>query len=939
MFKRKPIYIVLLIIFTLLLGADILAYSLTAGASSGMPARPDGFPQSAWPEVSSGTVPDADGDIESQTGGGGAPGNFDPSQMPGNFDSSQRPGNFDPSKMGDFDPSQMGDFDPSQMGDFDPSQMPGGFRGQGMPGGSASGFASFIGSWWIPIGILCVLVDAFCIFMLVRISKRRKSAPGEAAGEDTLEPEDNRLQLSGYEKRQLKRRRTIRIVVILLAALLVVVAGYFVARAVYMAQIEQESKVPVMSAQASAAEIVNVISGTGTLADAEALEITVPGGVEIASYSVENGNAVAEGDILATVDHTSVMKAIADLQDAMDVLNKKIEAASSEEIESKSTAPVNGRIKAVYAQAGTAVTDTMYENGALVLMSLDGLMATDIETDADIAAGDSVTVTLSDGTELAGRVASAAAGVATVTVSDEDAAYGEQVTVSDGSGNALGNSTLYIHSELKVIGFLGTAKKVNCSEGDKVSAGDTLLTLTETENTAKYQLLLQTRDEYEQEMLKLFKLYQDGNIYAEHAGTVSGIDEDNVTGYTAASVRGESAETQVVTADYRQTGYTGATSGAGNALGITALSASSVSSEQRVATLEYTAAQPSMVELGNNPTGADDATVEGYSNYVATVSSVSYGTLTLMQYPTSLTITDYSDVSSLGVTTDMMTAENKVSPASGTSVYRYENGVWSSYSMSDISAGDVIILTVDSSSGTDNIVWIVIVSKSTSGGDPGLGETPPGGAPSGGMSGGPADTETEKEEEETYEITETTVMYLMPSDAMSVSITVDELDVLSLKKGQEAVVTLDALTGRTFTGSVTSIDTAGTNSGGSTKFTGVVTLDKTEDMLAGMNASVSITLSKAQCTVTIPVAALVEKGGDVFVYTSCDEESSALGNPVSVTTGLSDGTSVEILSGLSSGDTVFYEYNDTVDISSSNVSQAGGGFNLMRMFGGGGRRG
>ncbi len=55
-----------------------------------------------------------------------------------------------------------------------------------------------------------------------------------------------------------------------------------------------------------------------------------------------------------------------------------------------------------------------------------------------------------------------------------------------------------------------------------------------------------------------------------------------------------------------------------------------------------------------------------------------------------------------------------------------------------------------------------------------------------------------------------------------------------------------------------------------------------------------------------------------------------------MTTGLSDGTNVEILTGLSAGDEVWYEYDDTVDVSSSTVSSSsGGGFNLMRLLRGG----
>jgi multidrug efflux pump subunit AcrA (membrane-fusion protein) len=869
MCKRKPIYIVLMVIFTLLLAADITAYCLTANVSSGMSGMPDrsqmqgGF-DGRMPRTSDGTLPEASGGV------------------------------------GDF----PDDFDPSQMqGGFDPSDMAGGTGGS-----TASALVSFISSWWIPIGIFCVLADALCIFMLIRISKKRRQAGGgEADGPEAAEePGERKLQISGYEKRRRKNRRTVRIAVSVLAVIVVTVLAYVIVNGIY-AQLEKENAASIMSADAESAVMDTGISGTGTLTDADAEEITVPNGVKIALFHVEDGDTVEEGDILATVNHTSVMKAIADLNDAMDLLDEQMDAASSDTVKSKITASVDGRIKVIYTQSGEGVADTMYDHGALILISLDGLMAADIETDADISAGDSVMVTFADGSTETGRVDSVKKGIATITVADDGPVYGEEVSAADENGNALGKGALYIHRELKITGYSGTASKIKCSENKKVNAGDTLMTLTDTEYTAEYELLLKKRSDYEAEMLKLFRLYQDGSIYADCAGTISGVDEDAATGIT-----GVSAGTAQAAGGISQTGYTGG--------------------PYAIATLVYQAGSASeSALLGNNPSGADDTVVEAYTNYAATVSSVSYGAIALKEYPVSLSIADYTDYASLGITSAMMTAETAISPATSTPVYMYKNGAWAAYSVSDIAAGDVLILTYDTSSGTDELVWIVIARKAESGGNTGGG----GGSYTGGSGGGSA-TETETiEPDDLYAISETTVMSVTPGDTMSVTITIDELDILSIAVGQEAAVTLDALSGQTFTGSVTSINTAGTNSGGSTKFTAVVTLGRTEQMLAGMNAAVSVTLLSSECAVAIPVAALIESGSGTFVYTSYDEESRTLGNPVGVTTGLSDGASVEILSGLDPGNKVWYEYDETIDVSSSAVSSsAGGGFNIMRIFGG-----
>jgi len=903
MFKRKPIYIILLVIFTLLLAADITAYAVTANAASNMPATPNAGNWSqdgSMPQTSDGTFPAMPSDGSGTMQGGGMPetsGGELPA-MPSDSSVDQTA-----NAQGGGRPGMNGS---GEMPSFDASQMQGGSDSSGMTGrpdgsGSVSGLASFISGWWIPIGIFCVLVDAFCIFMLIRFGKKRKQnaeAPEEEA-ELLEEAQEKKPKLSGYEKRQRKHRRTTGIFLAVFGIVLIVVLGYVVVRSVYLAQVAQEETIPVVSAEAAGADIDTTISGTGTLTDADAQEITIPGGVTIAAYYVEDGDTVEEGDLLATVDHTSVMKAIADLQDAMDTLDEDIDAASSETIASAMEAAADGRVKVIYAEAGTGVADTMYDHGALMLISLDGLMAVDIETDADITTGDSVTVLLADGTEVAGRVDSFSDGTATVTVTDDGTTYGEEVTVSDTSGNVLGTGTLYIHSELKVTGYSGTIAKIKCTENEQVSAGDTLLTLTDTEYTAEYDALLVTRSDYEEQMIALFKLYQDGSIYAEFSGTVSGVDDALLTETTHASLTeyaSAAQSTQIVD------------------------TAASVKDNVSVITL-----------LGNNPSGADDTTVEAYANYVATVSNVAYSAIGTKEYPANVSITDYSDYASLGITANMMTTEGEISPDVSTPVYMYEDGAWTSYTVSDISSGDVLILTYDSGDRS-NLVWIVIASKGQTSG--GSGYT--GGSHS---SSGTSSDSTAEDTEETYTLTESTPMSVTPDDSMSVTITVDELDILSLKTGQEAAITLDAIRGETFTGSVSDIDLTGTNSGGSTKYTAVVTLDRTEQMLAGMNAAVSITLSSTECTVTIPVAALSETKSGVLVYTSYDEDSGTLGNPVEVTTGLSDGESVEIRSGLTSGETVWYEYDDTLDISSSVVSSSnGGGFNLMSIFGGG-RRG
>ena len=87
------------------------------------------------------------------------------------------------------------------------------------------------------------------------------------------------------------------------------------------------------------------------------------------------------------------------------------------------------------------------------------------------------------------------------------------------------------------------------------------------------------------------------------------------------------------------------------------------------------------------------------------------------------------------------------------------------------------------------------------------------------------------------------------------------------------------------------------------------------DMLGGMTATAVIVLDTRENVPTIPADALVEKGNETLVYTRYDEENGVLLDPVTVRIGTSDGETVEILEGLNEGQTYWYAYYDTLEIS------------------------
>lgn len=284
----------------------------------------------------------------------------------------------------------------------------------------------------------------------------------------------------------------------------------------------------VLSYEAAAGTLHTVVSGSGTLEYVDQEALTVPAGVEIEEVTVEFGDTVAKGDILARVDLSTVLKALSDTQAAIDELDDEIADAKSDTVSSYVTAGVSGRVKVLYAQPGTDVAACMAENGALALLSLDGYMAVDVENE-DLQPGDTVTVVLSDGTTENGTVETAVGGSVTILLTDDGPKYGDAVTILDGDGAALGQGELYIHAPLKVTGYAGTVSSVPTAENRRVYSTTTLFTLTDTSYSANYDSLLRDRSEQEEILMTLLTIYQDGAVLAPRDGLVCSVEYDEET--------------------------------------------------------------------------------------------------------------------------------------------------------------------------------------------------------------------------------------------------------------------------------------------------------------------------------------------------------------------------------------------------------------------------
>ncbi len=322
------------------------------------------------------------------------------------------------------------------------------------------------------------------------------------------------------------KKRMIRIIVIAAAVTAVLTAVVLILKAKVAEEYGSGSQTQIQTGTASLGSISMTVSGSGNLTDEDAEKIELPASVEIEEVCVEAGDTVEKGDLLAKVDMPSVVSSMSDLQSEMDELDEQIKDASNDAADSSVKAAVSGRVKVIYAQKGDDVATVMYENGALAVLSLDGYMAADIETDK-LNAGDDVTVETADGTRYEGSVSSADDKSATVLIADDGPEYGETVSVYDSEGADVGSGTLYIHEPLSITGYAGTVAGVSVSENSRVSSGKQLFLLTDTEYSGSYNSLLARRSELEDCLMQLLTVYKEGAVYSVVSGSVSAVGEES----------------------------------------------------------------------------------------------------------------------------------------------------------------------------------------------------------------------------------------------------------------------------------------------------------------------------------------------------------------------------------------------------------------------------
>lgn len=801
---------------------------------------------------------------------------------------------------------------------------------------------------------------------------------------------------------------------------------------------------PVMSAQAEKGNLSTTIEGTGTLANSDSENIKIPVGIKVKKVKVSVGDDVKKGDTLATVDSVSLSAELLATQEELDDINSQINEEADNDTTQYVTSSVDGRVKKIYAKKNTEVGTTILDKGSLILISMDGKMAVNLETSVSVKVGEEVTVILEDNSTVTGTVVKAGDDSCTVTVTDNGTGYKEKVTVRTSSGKTVGTGKLYINKEAKVTAASGTVKKILVSENEKISEGDSLLKLKGDFQTAAYLALETEKENMEEKLESLLKIAQNNTITAESDGIVtavyvtdstasgeeSGSSNDTTgssgTGMTQTSTKTSSDTEKGIT----QTNAVKSTQSASAASGFLLTSAESMSSSgtdnqsgnsdssenqkksqtasvasSQSETAEKNEASSNQTDTGTTTAGKENSTTSQNSaaseSSTTSENSAASESSTTSQNSTTVenSVTTLTSVGNAGITPPE-TGKNPVTSISGTayqgtvvwspadSVFQADTSYSANvtltakkgYSFSSnpsiqIDGASISGIKVNGDTEKNTLAFTASFQKTSTeentsnqenntdqtqnggktaggaGGMSGSGSSAFGGTASSGSAGmsgssgtssttggsGSSDSssDTASENEEL-----TTAFSLDSGEDMTLSVNVDELDILSVSLGQTAALTLDAVENQEFEGKITGIDKTGTSNGGVTKYAVEITVPKEDTMLAGMNASASIIVSEASDVLLIPAIAVTEEGNTSYVYTEKDDSTGELSGKTKVETGTTDGNNIEITSGLSEGDTVYYKMLGTGSSDSEEEDNLRGGEGGMTGgFGGAGGQG
>lgn len=168
-------------------------------------------------------------------------------------------------------------------------------------------------------------------------------------------------------------------------------------------------------------------------------------------------------------------------------------------------------------------------------------------------------------------------------------------------------------------------------------------------------------------------------------------------------------------------------------------------------------------------------------------------------------------------------------------------------------------------------------------------------------------------------ISQTAVLASIITKELRAVISLNEVDAVGVKAGDNVTLTFNALPNTTLSGKIAKIDTIGTASQGVVTYGAEVSFEEQDAMLKpGMSVTAEIVVAQKENVVLVPNEALTYAGDRTFVQTVSGEKKR-------VETGMTDNVSTEIVSGLNEKDQIVIVKRNTSGTALGTGSQSGQG--------------
>lgn len=119
------------------------------------------------------------------------------------------------------------------------------------------------------------------------------------------------------------------------------------------------------------------------------------------------------------------------------------------------------------------------------------------------------------------------------------------------------------------------------------------------------------------------------------------------------------------------------------------------------------------------------------------------------------------------------------------------------------------------------------------------------------------------------------VLTIQNMSSLNINVSVDELDINKVALGQKATIKFDAVSDKTYEGTVAAISQTGTTSNSVTTYSVIVSITNPDSNIKlGMNATATIAVQSKENALVIPAEALVETNGQKYVRVESDSSSS-----------------------------------------------------------------